>query len=138
MAKKRSVASAPASKRTAQAQQPVQPRWRQILLIVSVVPMLVGVILFVASWFDAIWIGNATTQTVTGGVLACLGFALSNTLQAKWPLAGGWALLGVAVWLLVAPPLLPLRWLGAVAGIAGGALVLLAFVQRYRQVRPTV
>lgn len=139
MAKKRSVAASPASRRrTEQAKATDQPRWRQILLIVSVVPMLAGVILFVASWFDAVWIGNPTTQTITGGVLACVGFTLSNVLQANWLLASGWVLLGAAVWLLVAPPLLPLRWLGAVAGAVGAALVLLAFVRRYRQIRNAV
>ncbi len=98
--------------------------------------MLVGVILFAASWFEKVWIGNATTQTVTGGLLACFGFGLSNAVQAKWWLAGGWTLLGLAVWLLVAPPLAPLRWLGAAAGVVGAGLVLVAFVQRYRQIRP--
>ena len=138
MANTRSATKPVAHRRKEKSSQPEAPRWRQLLLIVSVVPMLVGVVLFVASWFDAVWIGTPTTQTVAGGVLACLGFTVSNALQAKWQLAGGWALLGLAVWLLVAPPLIALRWLGAVAGLAGAVLVLLAFVQRYRQIRPAV
>jgi hypothetical protein len=131
MAKKRK----PASHRSAPQGAPHLPLWRQILLLVSVVPMLAGIVLFTASWFGGVWIGNSTTQTVTGALLAFFGFALANVAQAKWSLAAAWALLGVAVWLLIAPPAPWLRWVGGAAGAAGVALVLLAFFQRYRQVR---
>jgi xanthine/uracil permease len=97
--------------------------------------MFAGIVLFAASWFGGQWIGDATTQTVTGAVLAFFGFTLANVAQAKWTLAAAWALLGVAVWLLIAPPSLPLRWVGMAAGVAGMALVLVAFFQRYRQIR---
>ena len=119
----------------AAAQAPAQPLWRQVLILVSVVPMLAGIVLFVASWFDAIWIGNATTQTVTGALLALGGFALSNVAQAKHRLALGWALLAVAVWLLVKPPLAWLFWAGVAFAVGGLALVFSAFAVRYRQVR---
>jgi xanthine/uracil permease len=122
-----------AKKRKAAA--PPLPRWRQAVLLASVVPMLAGIILFAASWFGAEWIGNGTTQTVTGALIAFLGFALANAAQAKWMLAAAWAMLGVAVWLLVAPPAPAPRWVGGAAGVAGVALVLLAFVERYRQIR---
>ena len=127
MAKKRRAAAPPPA--------PPLPRWRQVVVLASLVPMLIGIILFGASWFGGIWIGDATTQTVTGALLAFFGFTLSNVAQAKWTLAAAWALLGVAVWLLIAPPAPMLRWVGGAAGAIGMALVLLAFVERYRQIR---
>lgn len=131
MSKKRS-SRAPAKSAPA---TPATPLWRQVLLLASVVPMLAGIVLFVASWFDAVWFGNATTQTVTGALLALGGFALANAVQEKWRLAGGWALLALAVWLLLAPPQPWHFWAGAAAGIAGLGLVLSAFALRYREVR---
>ncbi len=130
MAKKRS----PQRKRAVQA-APTMARWQQLLLLVSVVPMLVGVFLFVASWFDILLFGTPESQTVTGALLALLGFAAANAIQKLWRLAAGWLLLAGGIWVATAAADTPLMWAGVVLGAAGAALVLWAFVGRYRQVR---
>ncbi len=113
--------------------QPATSGWRQIGLLLTIIPMLAGIILFVAAWADYVFIGTQTGQTVAGALLALLGFAASNALQGRWFLAGGWAALGIAVALLVGV-LQP--WAQALGGLMGGVgVVLLAveFVHRFRQ-----
>lgn len=122
------------ARRTAPA-APQAPRWRQLLLLLTIVPMAVGVVLFVAAWADWVFLGSQMGQTVAGALIALLGFAAANALQAHWLLAAGWAGLGIGVWLLVGHSDVPwMFWLGAAAGI--GALVCLGleFVRRYRAI----
>ncbi len=112
------------------------PRWRQILLLLTVVPMAIGIVLFVAAWADWIFLGTQTGQTIAGALLALLGFAASNALQERWLLAGGWTALAGAVWLMVghsnqtwAP------WLGAAVAVIALILLGIMFVGRYREIR---
>lgn len=130
MAKKRS----PQRRRAVQT-APQMARWQQLLLLVTVVPMLAGIFLFVASWFDIQLFGTPESQTIAGALLALLGFAAANALQKLWRLALGWLLIAVGVWLATAAPGTPLLWAGVAVGAVGLALVLWAFVERYRQVR---
>jgi hypothetical protein len=130
MAKKRSTP------RRASIPEPAAPRWRQVLLLLTIVPMAAGLVLFVAAWADWVFLGSQTGQTAAGALLASFGFAAANALQAKWLLAAGWAALGVAVWLLVGAGGWPWAfWLGIAAGAAGLALLGLEFARRYREVR---
>lgn len=120
------------ARRTAPA-APSAPHWRQLLLLLTIVPMAVGVVLFVAAWADWVFLGSQMGQTVAGALIALVGFAAANALQAHWLLAAGWAGLGIGVWLLVGHSDVPwMFWAGAVAG--AGALVCLGleFVRRYR------
>lgn len=130
MAKKRS----PQRKRAAQA-APQMARWQQLFLLVTVAPMLAGIFLFVASWFDIQLFGTPESQTVTGALVALLGFAAANAIQKLWRLAAGWLLLAGGVWLATATAGTPFMWAGVVLGAIGAVLVLWAFVARYRQVR---
>ncbi len=130
MAKKRSTQR----KRAAQA-APQMARWQQLLLLVTVVPMLAGLFLFVASWFDIQLFGTPESQTVTGALVALVGFAAANALQKLWRLAAGWLLIAGGVWLATAMAGAPLMWAGVMLGAVGLILVLWAFAQRYRQVR---
>ncbi len=130
MAKKRS----PQRKRQPQAAQPL-PRWRQLLLLATAVPMLGGLFLFVASWFDLVLFGTPESQTITGALIALIGFAAANAIQALWWLAGGWLLIAVGVWMATFLTDPRLMWAGVILGAAGLVVVMWAFVQRYRQVR---
>lgn len=114
---------------------PAMARWQQLLLLATVVPMLAGIFLFVASWFEIQLFGTPESQTIAGALLALLGFAAANVIQKLWRLAAGWLLLAAGVWLATAAPGTPLLWAGAAVGAAGLVLVLWAFVERYRQVR---
>ncbi len=75
------------------------------------------------------------SQTVAGALLALTGFAVANAIQKLWRLAVGWLLIAGGVWLATATPDTPLLWAGMAVGAVGAALVLWAFVVRYRQVR---
>ncbi|MBM4456967.1 MAG: hypothetical protein FJ011_04225 [Chloroflexi bacterium] len=108
-------------------------RWRQILLLLTIIPMLAGVILFVAAWADWVFIGAQAEQTVTGALLALLGFAAANLLQSRWLLACGWTSAAAAVWLVVSRPA---PWAGAVGAIAGATAliaVVIEFGRRFRR-----
>ncbi len=95
--------------------------------------MLAGILLFAGAWADVIVFGSATAQTVMGALLALLGFAASNALQGRWLVGGGWALLGVAIALLIG--LSSQSWavnLGMALGVAGLLMVAMAFMQQFR------
>lgn len=129
MARKRTAA------RKVNPDAPSVPRWRQVLLLSTIVPMAVGVVLFVAAWADWVFLGSQTGQTVAGALIAFLGFAAANALQNHWLLAGGWAALGIGVWLLVGhPDVAWMFWAGVAAGIIALACLGLEFVRRYRVV----
>ncbi len=130
MTKKRSTRK----KRQPQAPGPL-PRWRQLLLLATVVPMLGGLFLFVASWFDLVLFGTPESQTLTGALLALIGFAAANVIQGLWWLAGGWLLIAAGVWMATFLTDPRVMWAGVILGALGLVVVLWAFVQRYRQVR---
>lgn len=111
------------------------PRYRQLLMILTAVPMVTGIFLFLASWFDFVLVGTAESQTLAGALLALGGFAAANALQGLWRLAAGWLLIAVAIWLAVTQPLSPLRWVAVAVGAVGLGLVLASFIVRYREVR---
>lgn len=124
----------PAGRPTTTPSAPVTTgRWRQIGLLLTIIPMLAGIILFVAAWADWILIGTQTGQTVAGALLALLGFASANALQNKWLLAGGWAGLGFAVALLVGILEPWAQMLGGLLGGVGVMLLAVEFVRRFRQ-----
>ncbi|MCX6030665.1 MAG: hypothetical protein NT169_15380 [Chloroflexi bacterium] len=109
------------------------PRWRRTLLLLTLLPMLAGILLFAGAWGDVIVLGSATAQTVTGALLALLGFAASSVLQGRWLVGGGWALLGVAIALVIG--LNSLSWavnLGMALGVAGLLMVATAFMQQFQ------
>jgi len=111
------------------------PRYRQLLMVLTAVPMVTGLFLFIASWFDFVLVGTAESQTLAGALLALGGFAAANALQGLWRLVAGWLLIAAAIWLAVTQPLSPLRWVAVAAGAVGLGLVLASFIERYREVR---
>jgi len=113
-----------------------QTRSRQILLLLTVVPMAVGLVLFVAAWADWVFLGTPQGQTLAGGILMLAGFAAANLVLRQWMLAAGWGLLAVALWLLVGMTQSWARIFGGVVGVAGVVLVLIEFARRYQVQRP--
>lgn len=104
-------------------------------MVLTAVPMVMGLFLFVASWFDLLLVGTAETQTLAGALLALGGFAAANALQGLWRLAAGWLLIAAATWLAVSQSQSPLRWVAVAVGAVGLGLVLASFIERYREVR---
>ena len=105
---------------------------RQQLLLLTVVPMVAGLFLFISSWAGWVVVGTAEEQAVIGALVMLLGFAASNAVQKTWTLAAGWVLLGVAIWLMVTPPSPALRYLGMTFGVGGIVLILVEFTRRYQ------
>lgn len=129
-----------AKKRSPHPRKPVQKapplsRRRQLFLVAALVPVTVGLFLFIASWFEFTLFGTAESQTLAGALLALGGFALANAIQGLWRLAAGWLLIGVAIWLAVTATQPELRWVAGAIGAVGLALLLASFVSRYREVR---
>ena len=118
------------SRHSSSASPATLPRWRQILLVLTIVPMLAGILLFAGAWAGVVVLGTSTEQTVTGALLTLLGFAASNALQNKWRLAGGWAALGAAIALLLSGWGLWPGVAGALFGVAGLVLLATEFVRR--------
>lgn len=121
--------------RKAAPQSQAMPRYRRLLMVLTAVPMVMGLFLFVASWFDILLVGTPETQTLAGALLALGGFAAANALQGLWRLAAGWLLIAAAIWLGVSQSQSPLRWVSFAVGAVGLGLVLASFVARYREVR---
>ena len=114
-------------------QKAPQEVWRKWLLVFSMAPLVLGLMLIIATLLDIVVWGSLELQAVVGVLCVLVSFVASNALQKQWNLAGGWLLLGAAVWLWV-------NWRGTwVRGLAyvigGLGLVLLAreFMQRFEE-----
>jgi hypothetical protein len=127
MAAKRISKTAPAPRTKTRAANP-----KNLLLMLSLLPLAAGVLLVLAWAADIIVWGSDQFQVSISVLLILISFALSNTVQKNWILAAGWTLLVVADALLV-------FWidfnLQIVAFIIGGlGLICLGyeFVRRFR------
>ena len=72
---------------------------QEIFVILALVPLAVGVLLILSAFTGLYVWGTLVQQILTGGLYILLSFAASNALQKQWTLAGGWVLMGTAVWL---------------------------------------
>ncbi|MEW6029643.1 MAG: hypothetical protein ACOYZ8_07635 [Chloroflexota bacterium] len=108
------------------------PPGRNLLLTLTLVPLVIGIIL-IGAWVLDIEIFDEPQLNVTVGILFFLsGFTISNLLQGRWMLAIGWGL-------LMAADLIILAWLhiwaqGAAVTVGLVGLVFLG-VEFYRQYR---
>lgn len=95
MAVKRFIRPASSRKR---AQNLLGKQW---LVLLSMVPLAVGLLLIIGALTGAVVWGTAGEQFAMGGFYALFSFVASNLLQKQWVLAGYWTLLGFAVWLIL-------------------------------------
>ena len=112
-------------------QKAPQEVWRKWLLVFSMAPLVLGLMLIIATLLDIVVWGSLELQAVVGVLCVLVSFVASNALQKQWNLAGGWLLLGGAVWLWVN---WRETWVRGLAYVIGGlGLVLLAreFMQRF-------
>jgi hypothetical protein len=103
---------------------------RNVLLTLTLVPLVVG-ILFIGAWaLDISILEDAQSQITVGILFFLLSFAASNALQKRWRLAAGWGLLMCA-------DLVVLAWLELWAQVVAIGLGLLGLiflaVEFYRQ-----
>ena len=106
---------------------------RNVLLSLTLVPLVIGLILVGAWALDLEILGDPQSQVIVGVFFFLVSFAASNALQKRWRLAGGWGLLAVA-------DLVTLAWLNLAAqvialglGLVGVILLGIEFYNQYRQ-----
>ncbi len=107
------------------------PRWRKALLMLTVVPLVGGILLILAALFEVSLWGSLTEQAILGVLYIMASFAASNLLQTLWLPGGGWLLLTIAAWLSLSRPEAWVRYL-AIAFAAAGVLLLSGeFLKRF-------
>ena len=106
---------------------------RNVLLSLTLVPLVIGLILVGAWALDLEILGDPQSQVIVGVFFFLVSFAASNALQKRWRLAGGWGLLAVA-------DLVTLAWLNLAAqvialglGLVGVILLGIEFYNQYLQ-----
>jgi len=110
----------------------VSPK-KNIILSLTLVPLIVGVILLGAWVLDLDLLGNPQSQVTVGIFFFLLAFIASNAVQKRWRLAAGWGFLAIA-------DLVTLSWLNVGAqiialGVGGIGVVFLGieFYKQYKQ-----
>lgn len=103
---------------------------RNLLLMLTLVPLVIGILLILAWLLDMSIFEKPELHVTVGILFFLLSFTLSNVIQKRWMLAAGWGLLMCAdiillIWLQV--------WAQAAAIVVG--LVGVVFLGRefYRQ-----
>lgn len=119
----------PARNTKATQRQPAAPG-RNLLLTLTLVPLVVGILLIGAWVLDILIFDDAQSQVTVAILFILLSFTGSNALQRRWRLAAGWGLMMCA-------DLVILAWLNIWAQIVaiGFGLVGLIFlaIEFYRQ-----
>lgn len=109
---------------------------KNLLLTLTLVPLIIGVLLIGAWVLDILVLDDFQAQITVGVLFFLLSFAASNALQKKWRLAAGWGLLMCA-------DLVLMGWLEVWAqvtalgvGLIGLILLLIEFYRQYRSGGP--
>jgi hypothetical protein len=107
-----------------------------VLLMLTLVPLVIGV-LFIGAWaLDMSILEDAQSQITVGILFFLFSFAASNALQKRWKLAAGWGL-------LICADLVLLAWLDLWAqlvaigfGLVGLIFLASEFYKQYQQGKP--
>ncbi len=83
---------------------------RNVLLTLTLVPLVIGVLLIGAWVLDMEILDDPQSQMTVGIFFLLVSFATSNALQQRWNLAAGWGILAIA-------DIITLAWLNPVAQI---------------------
>lgn len=109
------------------------PAGCNLLLALTLVPLVIGALLIGAWVLDIEVFGDPQSQITVGILFILLGFAASNALQRRWRLAAGWGLLILA-------DLVILAWLDVRAqivaigfGVVGLIFLAIEFYRQYQQ-----
>lgn len=127
-----SMAKKSKQKYTRTAAQKRSELGKNLLLTLTLVPLVIGVLLIGAWVLDILVLDDFQSQITVGVLFFLLSFAASNALQKKWRLAAGWGLLMCA-------DLVLMGWLEVWAqvtalgvGLIGLILLLIEFYRQYR------
>ena len=103
-------------------------------LILTVMPLIMGVLLIFAWTMNYVVMRDGSMQVFTGILLFLFGFMASNALQKHWGSASGWGLLLLAALLLMIWLHLWAQIAAMLVGTAGLGLLILEFYRQYRHV----
>ena len=104
-----------------------------LLLTLTLVPLIIGVLLIGAWALDIMILEDDQSQITVGFLFFLLSFTASNALQKRWRLAAGWGLLMCADLVLLGWLEL---WAQVVAigfGLVGLILLAVEFYMQYQQ-----
>jgi len=106
-----------------------------LLLALTLVPLIIGALLIGAWVLDILIFEDAQSQITVAFLFFLLGFAASNAMQKRWRLAAGWGLLMLADLVILA--WLDVRAQTVAIGFGGVGVVFLAieFYSQYQQGR---
>ena len=116
------------TKKTSKTKE-VRPSWKNLLLALTLVPLVAGVILLAAWVLDFKLIGELESQVWVGVMFILFSFTLSNLLQERWRLFAAWLLLLIADVVLLAWVNLTAQIIGIILAVIG---VILLGIEVYR------
>ena len=106
---------------------------RNVFLMLTLVPLVVGVI-FIGAWaLDMSIVEDPQSQVIIGILFILLSFAASNALQKRWRLAAGWGLLMLSDLVLLVWLELWAQIVAIVLGLVGLAFLAMEFYTQYQQ-----
>jgi len=118
----------PTSKKTKEKRSP----GRNVLLTLTLVPLILGVLLIGAWAMDYTLFEDPQSQPLVGVMFFLLSFAASNALQKRWYLAAGWGLMMCADLVLLASLNLWAQILAIVLGVVGLGFITVEFFRQYQ------
>ena len=103
-----------------------------LLLTLTLVPLVVGILL-IAAWVLDIAIFDEPQMLVTVGILFfLLSFTSSNVVQKRWRLAAGWGLLACADLIILAWLHVWAQSIAVVVGLTGLVFLGIEFYRQYQ------
>jgi hypothetical protein len=106
---------------------------RNVLLTLTLVPLIIGVLLIAAWALDILILEDDQSQITIGILFFLLSFVASNALQKRWRLAAGWALLMCADLVILAWLDVRAQIVAAGFGLVGVVFLVIEFYQQYQQ-----
>jgi hypothetical protein len=106
---------------------------RNVLLTLTLVPLVVGILLIGAWVIDISILEDSQSQMLVGILFFLLSFAASNALQKRWRLAVGWGLLMCADLVILAWLELWAQTVAIGFGLVGLIFLAVEFYRQYQQ-----
>lgn len=106
---------------------------RNVLLALSLVPLVIGIILIGAWVLDLEVLSDPQTQLIVGIFFFLISFTASNAIQKRWRLALGWGLLAVSDLITLAWLNVAVQIIAIVVGLVGIVILAVEFYRQYRQ-----
>lgn len=107
--------------------------WKNLLLALSLVPLVAGIFLIIAWALDWDITGSLENQVFVGILFLLLSFTMSNLVQQRWLLGFGWLLLALADFLILLTLDSSIQITAVVIGIAGLVLIGFRYFQQISQ-----